>query len=625
MEIWIRRILSLLVAYALQRLLFLSFNFSVLSLMPTLTLVLAILDGIRFDLCVIATVNLPLLVIHSLRFMPLKANATRWIDQFVSVLFLICNVPLIVFGIVDSRLFTFTGRRISPEIFDIGGDIKGQSLGILIQYWYITLPGLLAVALFARFTWQTNHSRGAAGQVSLRSNGALTILTLAVGFLLIRGGWQTKPLAPAHAYAWQPAALANLVLNSGMTVLRTPPAATVRRYNDFESFDVIHPILAPDRQFPQPDAPLKGKNFVIFVIESLATEYVGFLNGGKGYTPFIDDLSKRSTAFTQSYANGRRSIDAMPAIFSGIPAWRDQPFVTSPYAANRIESLPRVMSDIGYQTMFFHGASNGSMHFDVFSKIAGFQQYIGKNEHPNKADDDGQWGIFDEPFMQFAAETFSATKQPFFAGIFTLTSHNPFKIPAKYNGKFPKGTLPIHESIAYADYALAQFFETAAKTTWYQNTVFIITGDHTSLSDNPAYNTLSGRFQVPIIFFDPSGSLPKTDTSKIATHVDIKPTVMELIGLPQIHYGYFGGPLFNPAWPGRFVQQEYETWYLRDHAVQVRIDGDQKPTVFPSSDTDFRNPSADSSSENAAHGVRTLKAARQYFNNGLLDNSWYRD
>ena len=72
-------------------------------------------------------------------------------------------------------------------------------------------------------------------------------------------------------------------------------------------------------------------------------------------------------------------------------------------------------------------------------------------------------GIFDEEFLQFFASKMSKFKEPFFTTLFTISSHNPYIIPEKYKGKFPKGTTKIQESIAYSDYALEQFFKTASK------------------------------------------------------------------------------------------------------------------------------------------------------------------
>jgi uncharacterized sulfatase len=587
---------------------------------------MALTDGIRFDLCIIATVNIPLLALHAMTQLPVfriakpGSPSPTWMDHSISALFLLANIPLIAGGIIDSQLFAFTGRRMSLDLLAIAGDIRSQGADVLLQYWYLTLSGLLAVGIFGRLTWQVASDAHTTGDWRPQNTKLLGIAL--IGFILIRGGWQTKPLAPAHAYGYQPAALANMVLNTGMTILRSPPSETIKPLADFPSMQVVRNTLAPPQTLTSSKVVAAGKNIVVLVIESLATEYTGHFNAGKGFTPFIDELAKRSVTFQHSFANGRRSIDAMPAIFAGIPAWREQPFITSQFATNEIHPLPRELKKIGYTSTFFHGAANGSMHFDIFSQIAGFDEYIGRNQYPNPDDDDGQWGIFDEPFLQFTVQKLSESKKPFFAGVFTLSSHNPFKIPEKYNGKFPKGTLPIHESVGYADYALSKFFETAAKQPWYNDTIFVITGDHTSLSDNANYNNMPGRFMVPIIFFDPTGSLQRHPAAKIATHADIAPTVLDLIGLGTDTPGLFGGPIFNPSWNGRFIQHEYDTWYYYDGQTQLKMNPEGLISGFGPSDFSWKSPVNNQAIDHTK--IQQLKAARQYFINGMLDNSWYR-
>jgi uncharacterized sulfatase len=403
-----------------------------------------------------------------------------------------------------------------------------------------------------------------------------------------------------------------------MTIIRTPPAKIPEPLKDFADMQEIHKIL----QAP-PSARLSSKkpNFVVIIVESLATEYLGFLNNGVGYTPFLDSLAKDAVVFRDSYANGRRSIDAMPAIFAAIPAWRDQPFIKSPFATNNIRPLPRELKKHGYSSAFFHGASTGSMHFDVFAKMAGFDAYYGRENHPDKSDDDGQWGIFDEPFLKFASTTLSTLPEPFLAGVFTLTSHNPFIIPKKYRGQFPKGTLVIHESIGYADHSLKGFFDAASGQKWFKNTVFVITGDHTSLSDVPSYTSYPGRFKVPIIFYDPSGQLPKNVEGKTASHIDITPTIFGLLGIEFKTNWLLGGPLFNPNWQGQFIQSENDTWILRNQKTDTLIDAEGNAKFFEPKDDKLKTPKL---TPNAAdlENLKTLRANRQYFLNGLLENSW---
>ncbi|MDN3671459.1 LTA synthase family protein [Flavobacterium branchiarum] len=167
--------------------------------------------------------------------------------------------------------------------------------------------------------------------------------------------------------------------------------------------------------------------------------------------------------FKNGFANGKVSIDAVPSILSSIPSLMNNSFISSSYSLNKINGLPKIFKKEGYTTSFFHGAFNGSQNFDQYAEVAGFDQYFGKDQYTGKEAFDGKWGVFDEEFLQFYASKLTSFKQPFFSSLFTISSHNPYIIPEKYKGKFPKGTTVIQESIAYTDFALRKFFNTAKK------------------------------------------------------------------------------------------------------------------------------------------------------------------
>ncbi|MBK7110438.1 MAG: hypothetical protein IPH61_15285 [Bacteroidetes bacterium] len=99
------------------------------------------------------------------------------------------------------------------------------------------------------------------------------------------------------------------------------------------------------------------------------------------------------------------------------------------------------------------------MGFDKFLERAGFDGYFGRNEYGNDKDFDGNWGIFDEPFLKWTANKMSTLPTPFYSEIFTISSHHPFTIPHQYAGRFPIGEIPMMATVAYTDYALQQFLK----------------------------------------------------------------------------------------------------------------------------------------------------------------------
>jgi hypothetical protein len=130
--------------------------------------------------------------------------------------------------------------------------------------------------------------------------------------------------------------------------------------------------------------------------------------------------------------------------------------------------------------------------------------------------------------LQFAAEKISSFREPFGVVIFTLSSHHPYAVPAHLQDRFSGGTLPIHRSVQYTDWALQRFFEKVERLPWAQRTLFVLTADHTGPSDEPYQSTRT--FWVPIAFYVPGQNLPQLDS--LGSHIDILSTILEAIGYP---------------------------------------------------------------------------------------------
>ena len=161
-------------------------------------------------------------------------------------------------------------------------------------------------------------------------------------------------------------------------------------------------------------------NVVVVILESFSAAYSARLSGNEGYMPFLDSLMGASLNMTRTYANGRRSIDGIPAILASMPELMDEAFITSPYASLPFTSLANTLGSEGYATSFYHGGSNRTMGFDGFTRSAGFQRYMGLNQYPGNGEDyDGHWGVRDRPYLQYWAEELAKEKEPFFSTVFS--------------------------------------------------------------------------------------------------------------------------------------------------------------------------------------------------------------
>src|SRR6188768_118772 len=115
-----------------------------------------------------------------------------------------------------------------------------------------------------------------------------------------------------------------------------------------------------------------------------------------------------------------------------MPTLMSASYVSSPYGSNKLNSIAGMLKSKGYQSAFFHGGNNGTMNFDNFTLLTGFDKYYGRKEYPKDTDYDGHWGIFDEPFYYFFIDKCSSMKQPFVNAFFSLSSHHPYNLPESF-------------------------------------------------------------------------------------------------------------------------------------------------------------------------------------------------
>ncbi len=507
------RFLLLMILFSACRILFFFFNKDFFPNTSFSGLTTILWGGLQFDTTAILYTNI---LYFFLFLIPFTFRYNTVYQSILKYIFVITNSLAIGANCADIVYFQFTMRRTTASVFK---EFKNEeNFGSLIpkfitDYWYIFLIWILLtviLVLLYRKVEKPSIQKGFKNRAVYFVNGLaimLIFLTLIVGGL--RGGFRhsTRPITLSNAgqYVKEPLETA-IVLNTPFAIYRTLEKQSLKKVNYFNQQE-LEAIYNPIHHNHSSDS-MKRSNVVIFILESFGREYIEAYNkhllseGYQGFTPFLDSIIGNSLYYKHSFANGRKSIDAMPSNLASIPMMVEPYFLTS-YSGNKINSIASILRNEGYHTAFFHGAPNGSMGFQAFANVAGFQEYYGLNEYPSSEGFDGMWGVWDEEFFQFFADKLNDFKQPFCAALFSVSSHHPFKVPERYEGRFPKGTLPIHQCVAYTDYSLKKFFEKASKMSWFDNTLFVFTADHANQSYYPEYKTNIGVFAVPIIFHKP--------------------------------------------------------------------------------------------------------------------------
>lgn len=612
------------------RLFFYLLNINLFPINNTGHLIALLGGGIKFDLVAVLYTNVLYIVAMLI---PFKFRHEQLYQQVFKWIFIISNGLAIAANCIDIIYYRFTMRRTSWDVFQEFSNDKGNVKLIFrffTDFWYVALLAISLTGLLYLLYTRVKIMYTSVQNVWVYYPLGLGILLLGATLFVggVRGGFahSTRPLTLSNAgeYVNTPAEI-GIVLNTPFSIYRTLSKRPLKRLNYFETEQALEKAYTPLHN-PAPGTTFKKMNVVVFILESFSKEFFGFYNKDlhngnyKGYTPFLDSLASQGKTFKWSYATGKKSIEAMPSVLASIPSIVE-PFVLSKYSGNRFNSLASLLSEKGYDCSFFHGAPNGSMGFQAFAKVAGFQHYYGKTEYNNDKDFDGMWGIWDEPFFQYYARTLNEKKGPFFATLFSVSSHHPFRVPAQYEGKFDKGTQPIHQCIGYTDMALRKFFATASKMPWFKNTLFVITADHTSSCvGEQSYNNALGTFAVPIIFYKPGSDLSGMD-DKVIHQTDIMPSVLGYMGYDK-PYVAFGSDVLNQDDPQHIMVNYLNGVYQLVEGKYVLQSDDRGPIGLFNyqQDNALKDNLIKSDPTRVAEMDRKFKAFQQQYNNRMIDN-----
>jgi phosphoglycerol transferase MdoB-like AlkP superfamily enzyme len=475
--------------------------------------------------------------------------------SIAGALFIVLNTAGLAINILDIGYFPYNKHRSNADLWYVFADSSRFFKSIFLIYWPLFLLFFLLLSGLVLFVQKVFRAQSVPSARSIII--ARQVLLIICLFLFARG-LEQRPLIPASPLLEINARELPLAQNSMGTLLysfiRRQEELEPKNYFTDQALDQIitsNHFMKPDLGGQHRDSMLK-KNIVICILESFSACYLRPGDPLKARTPFFDSLIRKSIYFPNAYANGFSSNQGIVAILGGLPAFLDEAFYYSDYANTQLRSIGNILKEAGYNTNFFLGAGKDHFGFGKFTRMAGIDHYYSGVDFNDNRFDDGNWGIFDEPFFQFGARVLTGKKQPFLAVFYNISSHPPFTIPEQHRNefKFP-GQSPARRSISYVDYSFRLFFETCKKSPWFYNSIFVFCADHWLYpGGNYPYNYLNCG-SIPIFIFDPSKNQGLVDEG-IASQVDLTPTILDLLHYTG-HYSGFGRSLLDSPGTNRYA------------------------------------------------------------------------
>ncbi len=567
--------------YSLFRLATLFYNRPYISFFkqPDPEIINAFLIGIRFDSMVTCLALVVPYVALSLSYF--FSQREKQVHYYVRVYFVIAVVIAFMICAADLPYFQFFNSRFNRTALTLRN--LPHSLNHIVRepaYYPMILISFIAIWLINRtvkWLWNLTHqdlhsNKSTKAVVAVVLFGCLLVGIFGVrrpkrptmnrAFFSTDGFYNQLALNPVHTFF-------DSFIKWDLPYVPLPQAIkSVRKelHADESGLEYTSPIA----HF---HAGTKGKMYhvVLVLIESMSTYYMGLNENGLGMTPGLDSLARRSIFFENCYSNGIHTNAGLFSSIYGMPVnMLDHPMAApKPIAAN-FTGLPVTLGTKGYRTHFFctHGKSFDNL--DFFLSKNGFKQIHDVSCYPDSLSL-GAWGVPDEVLFKYAFETLDSlahdgTGAPFFATLLTITSHPPYVLPPNTAFK-PTATNERDQVYQYADWAVTNFMRKCATTDWYQNTVFVLVGDH-GLKLNDVDEVPLSYNHVPLIIHAPALFKTGKVMHGMANQTDIYPTVMGILGLPYVQ-NTLGYDLLHENRPYAFFSQDEKMGVINDKFLFV--------------------------------------------------------
>ncbi len=318
-------------------------------------------------------------------------------------------------------------------------------------------------------------------------------------------------------------------------------------------------------------------NVVIFIQESMGAEHVGVL-GGLPLTPNFDSLSKEGLLFTKMYSTGTRTIRGLEALTTGFFPTTGRSIVKLGGAKKNFFTAGHLFKKHGYITEFIYG---GEAHFDEMKSFFLGNGFSEVHDGPTfeNIKFNGSWGASDEDLAHEAHKKFvSHGDKPFFAIMLSTSNHSPYDYPEGRIKLYDKKKASQFNAMKYADFAIGEFFRLAKTASYYKNTIFVVIADHSTRVFGDSLVPIH-KFNIPALILA-KGVVAPGIYSKVASQVDILPTILHWVGINTKHpmLGYNLMTLPKEVVGHAFMQYGNHYALMEDNIVTIfrpHLDGKQ--------------------------------------------------
>lgn len=530
-----------LLIFSLARVMLFIINFDTFSTYSVGDIISTFIGGLRFDLSILLTLLSPWII---LLLLPIKNMI------FHKIILWCIFVEYVVLGFVagtDVGFYTERGRHITNDFFLLSNDL-GFIIDIIPSYIFPIIL-LVAVCIVLGYFWRKFANIKLKPDFKLPLSLLIFIILIPLLYIPIRGNLDVKPIHIIDAFD-KDATLGNLKLNGVFSIFKYSDEGVIdlSKYSFFDNATAQEIVdnFTISRENCNTNIieslSNKGVNIVFIILEGVSAQLVdSFSNNNLGLTKNIDNLSLKSIKFKNHYSPNRRSISSLQAMMTGIPPIGSIPSIGFGLESYFTGNIGQVFVDNGYNTLFIQSAKRRSYYMDSISKSLGFEKYYGKEDIPiilDYKDKDGAHFGWDYETLMFLSgkidELYTKNRNPFLAFTFLGTTHDPLpELPSEFNVFDPKSDSDANfkNTVIYTDWAIGEFMNSIKDKPYFDNTVFIISSDHSVakiIATSHPYDHL-----IPLMIYSPKMD-KSVEIDYITTHLDMSQTLYDIANFDNV-------------------------------------------------------------------------------------------
>jgi len=533
-------------SFTVLRVVFLAYHAPEASQLPAATIAGLLLRGARMDasatayLLVIPTILLAIAPLFPARALRILFRGYSWLAIAIAALL----------ATVDVELFAKWGARIDATLLpylrtprEAAASAESSPVALLA----LMLIALIAIGVWAyrRFVDRHFDSEAPGGRILRTAPPLLLGCTLLL--VPIRGGLQWTPLNPSSTYFSHSDFANQAGLNVAWNFLHSLTIEDYRTTNPYASAitesdarQLVDSLLHTTDSTTRHLLRMKQPNVILIIWESGTAKIIKRLGGLDGITPHFDSLSHTGVLFDAMYASGNRSAKGLAAILSGWPAQSNAPILSSPSRAARLPGLAEDMAADGYHTSFYYGGELEFADFKSYLVAHGFDRIIGEQDF-DRRDWSSKWGAHDHVVLARLLSDSRSFRRPFFATLFTLSSHEPYDVPMQPVIAGNSEQVHFLNAHIYTDRSLGNFVAAASHESWWDSTLVIIIADHGHPLPKlppPPGEQASQLYHIPMLWLGGALAVRDTVVTVVGSQVDVAPTLLAQLGRPHAQYAW---------------------------------------------------------------------------------------